>query len=435
MNWSSRDMLHFLAHAPADLQQRTLAKLSPADVRAIAWAWATFRTEAQKPPPGDWRVWLLLAGRGFGKTRTGSEWVLQLARNHPDARIALVGATIEDVDRVMVRGESGIIACAAPDEEPKWHRTRGLLCFPSGAEAQAFSGANGNGLRGPQHHFAWADELGKWRDAEASWDNLMLGMRLGDRPRVLITTTPGNGKLLKRIKGEPGVVLRRGRTRDNLHLPPAFLEAVEAAYRGSRLGRQELDGEELEEAEGALWTRDLIEQCRAKPQPWGCTRVVVGVDPPASANGDACGIVVCGLAGDGRGVVLADASCRGERPNGWARKVVAAADSWGAERVVAEVNNGGDMVAEVLRQVAPSLSVKTVHASRGKVARAEPVAALFEVGKCALAGEFAELEDELAGFTAGGYVGSGSPDRADAMVWALSELMLGGRGLPRIAAP
>ncbi len=423
-------LLRRLARAPEEVRMKVWSDLSPADVRAFTYAWDWQALEKQKEPPGDWRVWLLLAGRGFGKTRTGAEWVLQLARDHPQARIALVGATVEDVDRVMVWGESGVIACSPPNEEPKWVRSRGVLCFPSGAEAQAFSGAHGDGLRGPQHHFDWADELCKWRDAEATWDNLMLGMRLGDRPRVLVTTTPGKGKLLKRIKAEPGIVLRRGRTRDNLHLPPAFLAAVEAAYRGSRLGRQELDGEELEEADGALWTRDLLEQCRSGPRPWGCTRVVVGVDPPASTTGDACGIVICGLAGDGRGVVLADASCSGERPSGWARKVVAAADSWGAERVVAEVNNGGDMVSEVLRSVAPMLAVKQVRASRGKVARAEPVAALFETGKCALGGMFPELEDELTGFTAGGYVGGGSPDRADAMVLALTELMLTTSGVP-----
>ena len=260
----------------------------------------------------------------------------------------------------------------------------------------------------------------------------MMGMRLGARPRVLVTTTPGNTGLLKRIKTLPGVEVRGGRTRENVDLPPAFIEAIEAVYAGTRLGRQELDGELLEEADGALWTRDLLESRRLMPGPLGCIRVVVGVDPPATAEGDACGILVCGLTREGRGVVLADASCRGERPDGWARKVVAAADSWGAERVVAEANNGGDMVLSVLRGAAPMLAVKKVHATRGKAARAEPVAALCESGRCWLAGFFPELEDELTGFTPGGYTGRGSPDRADAMVWALSELMLGGGGTPMV---
>ncbi|WP_294172409.1 terminase family protein [uncultured Sphingomonas sp.] len=287
-------------------------------------------------------------------------------------------------------------------------------------------------MRGPQHHFAWADELGKWRDADNSWDNLMMGMRLGPQPRVLVTTTPGNTGLLKRIKALPGVAVRGGRTRENVDLPPAFIQAIEAAYAGTRLGRQELDGELLEEADGALWTRDLLEARRLMPGPLGCVRVVVGVDPPATAEGDACGILVCGLTRDGRGVVLADASCRGERPDRWARKVVAAADSWGAERVVAEANNGGDMVLSVLKGAAPMLAVRKVHATRGKAARAEPVAALFESGRCWLAGFFPELEDELTGFTPGGYTARGSPYRADAMVWALSELMLGGGGRPMV---
>lgn len=436
MSWSQQELLRFLAHAEPATQEKIWSGMSHADVRAFAWTWSTFRHEAQQPPPGDWRVWLLLAGRGFGKTRTGAEWVLEQARKMPDGRIALVGATIEEVARIMVEGESGILRCAPPDEKLNWSTTRQELRFPSGAIAQAFSGASGESLRGPQHHLAWADELGKWRDADNAWDNLMLGMRLGEMPRVLVTTTPGNGALLKRIREAEGTVERSGRTRDNLYLPPAFLQAMEAAYAGTRLGRQELNGELLEEAEGALWTRDLLDSRRLAPAPLGCTRVVVGVDPPATSTGDACGILVCGLASDGRGVVLADASCSGERPNGWARKVVAAADSWGAELVVAESNNGGDMVVQVLREQAAMLAVKKVHASRGKVARAEPIANLFESGKCWLAGFFPELEDELTAFTPGGYTGSGSPDRADAMVWAMSELMLRkGAGVPRVRAP
>jgi phage terminase large subunit-like protein len=425
-------LLRRLSREPDEIKRRVWAALSPADVRAFAWAWDAAAGKNQQEPSGDWRVWLLLAGRGFGKTRSGSEWILEQARRNPGARIALVGATLEEVARVMVEGESGLLGCNPPGEKLKWSSSRSELRFESGAVAHAFSGADGERLRGPQHHFAWADELGKWRDPDNSWDNLMMGMRLGARPRVLVTTTPGNTGLLKRIKTLPGVEVRGGRTRENVDLPPAFLEAIEAVYAGTRLGRQELDGELLEEADGALGTRDLLESRRLMPGPLGCIRVVVGVDPPATAEGDACGILVCGLTREGRGVVLADASCRGERPDGWARKVVAAADSWGAERVVAEANNGGDMVLSVLRGAAPMLAVKKVHATRGKAARAEPVAALFESGRCWLAGFFPELEDELTGFTPGGYTGRGSSDRADAMVWALSELMLGGGGTPMV---
>ncbi len=421
-----------LANATPAERHRIYRALPSGDMRTLAWAWDSHALEGQLEPEGDWRVWLLMAGRGFGKTRTGAEWVLRRARAMPDARIALIGATIDEVEQVMVDGESGILRCAAPGEKLIWSATRRELRFPSGATAHAFSGANGNKLRGPQHSLAWADELGKWRDPDRTWDNLMIGLRLGSRPQVLVTTTPGNADLLKRIQAAEGTEIRGGRTRDNMHLPLAFLQSVEAAYGGTRLGRQELDGVMLGEAEGALWTRDLLEARRLAPGPLGCTRVVVGVDPPASAGGDACGIVVCGMAEGGRGVVLADASCRGQRPSGWARKVVAAADSWGAERVVAEVNNGGDMVEEVLRAAAPMLAVKKVRASRGKAARAEPVAALFESGRCWLAGFFPELEDELTAFSPGGYTGSGSPDRADAMVWALSELMLGTGGKPMV---
>lgn len=428
-------MLRRIAREEDAVRDKVLSRVTGRDLRAFAWAWDSFITAKQKTPPGDWRVWLLLAGRGFGKTRTGAEWVLEQARRVPDARIALVGASQEEAVRVMVEGESGLLRCAPPDEEPQWSASRGEVRFPTGALAHVYSGGDGERLRGPQHHFAWADELGKWRDADNAWDNLMMGMRLGERPQVLITTTPGNIGLLKRIRAGEGVVVRSGRTADNRDLPAAYLQAMEAAYGGTRLGRQELHGELLDEADGALWTRDLLETRRTAPvSPIECSRVVVGVDPPGSATGDACGIVVCGLHG-GRGIVLADASCAGERPAGWARRVVAAADSWGADRVVAEVNNGGDMVESVLKSEAPELAVRQVRASRGKGVRAEPVAALFESGRCWVAGFFPELEDELTAMTPAGYTGRGSPDRADAMVWALSELMLGTGGVPLLRAP
>ena len=424
-------LLKALADAPPEVQRRVWKELSPGDHRAFAYAWELLGEQGQQEPAGDWAVWLMMAGRGFGKTRTGAEWVLEQARRLPDGRIALIGGSIEEVARVMVEGESGILRCAPPDEKLHWCLSRSELRFPSGAVAHAFSGAHGDRLRGPQHHVAWADELAKWTDGEATWDNLMMGMRLGERPRVLVTTTPRKSELLERIRDLPGTVVTGGRTRDNRHLPAAFIAAMEAAYRDSRLGRQELDGELIGEAEGALWTRALLEERRVAAAP-KLVRVVVGVDPPASADGDACGIVVCGRSEDGRGFVLADASVRGLSPNGWARKVADAAEAWDADRVVAEANNGGQMVEDVLKGADGALPVRQVHASRGKVVRAEPIAALFESGKCWLAGRFPALEDELSGFTAGGYAGSGSPDRADALVWALSELMLGKKGLPSV---
>jgi phage terminase large subunit-like protein len=306
------------------------------------------------------------------------------------------------------------------------------LRLPGDGLAIAYSGANPGRLRGPQHHFAWADELAKWARPEETWDNLQLGLRLGDRARALVTTTPGRTPLLKTLLARADTACTGGRTHDNPYLPDAFIAAMTAAYGGTRLGRQELDGKLLGEAEGALWTRDMIEACRcAMPRRDALRRVIVAVDPPASASGDACGIVVCGKLDDGRAAVLADLSVGGLRPQGWAQRVAAAARAWDADRVVAEANNGGEMVEEVLRTVDPSLPVRLVHASRGKGARAEPVAALFEAKRCLFAGGFPELEDELTAITAEGMAGR-SPDRADAMVWAMTELVLRAPAVPRV---
>ena len=424
----------------AELQRR-VRRLGQEMLDAFGPAWVMNAHEEQLPPEGDdWRIWLMMAGRGFGKTRAGAEWVSALARMNPTLRIALVGATIEEVARVMVRGQSGLIAVAAADEDVIWRPSAGVLTFASGAQAFAYSGANPEGLRGPEHHVAWCDEIAKWARADETWDNLMLGLRLGPRPLVLATTTPRPVALVRRLIVEAKTT--RGRTADNRHLPPDFVAAVTARYGGTRLGRQELDGELIEEVEGALWTRALIERCRAGqplnplPQARGeaLRRVVVGVDPPASAGGDACGIVVCGAAADGMLLVLDDRSVCGLGPDGWARAVVAAAQDWGAERVIAETNQGGEMVAAMLRGVDAALPVRSVKARYGKAQRAEPVAALFEAGKAGFAGAFPELEDELCGLLrGGGYDGPGrSPDRADAMVWAMTELMPGTSGAPRV---
>lgn len=428
-----RAVLREVANAPKWLRDKMpLDQLSKADQRGLAWAWASFRRETQEPPTGDWSVWLLQAGRGFGKTRVGAEWVLEQARLNPGCRIALVGATIDDARRIMVDGESGILACAPPGEEPRWFPTRNEVRFKSGAVATLYSGAKGDGLRGPQHQFAWADELGKWSDAGEAWSNLQLGLRLGETPRAIVTTTPGNDELLKEIGAQAGTVVTGGKTAENLDLPEAWHRRMEALYRGTRLGSRELDGELSGEAEHALWSRDLLDRTRLRGGDWGePARVVIGVDPPATSNGDACGIVVCGKAADGRLLVLADLSCRGLSPAGWAARVAEAASVWSADKVVAEANNGGDMVLQVLGAADFHLPVAKVHASVGKVARAEPIAILFENGKAALAGRFPELEGELCYLTTRGFEGKGSPDRADAMVWALSELAGERKKVPR----
>jgi len=458
-------LLRLLLSLPPDKRALALNGLPPPAFRTIDEGWWWQAHGAQREPRGDWRVWLALCGRGFGKTRAGAEWAWARAREAPGARIALVGATLSEVVRVMVTGRAGLIGCAGTGEEAAvWLPTSRTFRFPSGAEAVAYSAAAPEALRGPEHDFAWCDELAKWtasngagqERADAAWDNLMLGLRGGERPRVLVTTTPRAVPLLRRIIGLDGLARGRGRSSDNVHLSLDVLGGLDSAYGGTRLGRQELDGELIEDVQGALWTRATIEESRVDLRtvtfPHGrdhpgeglrksdCPldremfeRIVIGVDPPATAAGT-CGISVCGQGRDGLLYVLADLSAGGLSPNGWARKVAKAAAAWEADRVIAEVNHGGDMVRDVLKAVAPALPLRLVRASSGKSARAEPIAALFENGEAKFAGRFPDLEDELAGMVSGGrYEGpGGSPDRADAMVWAMAELMSGMCATPRV---
>jgi phage terminase large subunit-like protein len=403
--------------------------------------WPAWAHGGQLPPRRDWSAWTLVAGRGFGKTRAGAEWVSAFARANPGASIALVAATLDEARAVMVEGpRSGLLAVARAGEEREemvWEPSLRRLTFASGARAFLYSAANPESLRGPEHHIAWCDELAKWRRPEAAWDNLGLSLRLGERPRALVTTTPRGVAVLKRILAREGTARTGGATWSNPHLAEAAVEDYRAEHLGTRFGRQELEGELIEDVEGALWPPWLLEKSRiaAVSGDVPLRRVVVGVDPPASADGDACGIVVCGLGADGIAYVLADLSASGLSPEGWARKAAAAAQVWGAHRVVAEKNNGGEMVAAVLRGADTGLPVTLVHASDGKAARAEPIAVCFESGKAKLAGRFPELEGELAGLTyGGGYQGPGrSPDRADAMVWAMTELLVKRRAEPRIS--
>jgi phage terminase large subunit-like protein len=395
----------------------------------------------QEPPEGDWRTWLIMAGRGFGKTRAGAEWVRSVAETDRHARIALVGTSLAEARAVMVEGESGLLACCAPGHAPAYEPSLRRLTFPNGAQAFLYSAAEPEGLRGPQHSHAWCDEIGKWPGAHdrasRAWDNLLLGLRLGEVQRIVATTTPRAVPLIKRLlSGEDNgeSVITRGRTIDNGHLPARFRRMVQAEFGRSLLARQELDGELIEDIEGALWNRALLEQCREDSVSAELTRVVVGVDPPASSDGDECGIVVCGLGTDGIGRVLADCSVRKASPERWARAAAEAARAWNADRLIAEANQGGDMVKSVLHAAHHALPLRLVHAGRGKAARAEPVAALYEAGRVRHCGMFAALEDQLCGLMAGGsYEGPGrSPDRADALVWALTELMLGTVGRPRV---
>ncbi len=432
--------LSILLSLPPDERRASLAAFSPAEREELVTHWKLWARPDQLPPPGDWRTWLILAGRGFGKTRAGAEWVRALAERDPEARIALVGASLPEVRAVMVEGESGLLAICPARRRPSFEPSLRRLVWPNGAQALLFSAAEPESLRGPQHSHAWCDEIAKWDNASSrairAFDNLVLGLRLGENPQLLATTTPRAVPLLTRLLDEPAEtrVVTRGRTEDNAaNLPQRFLSQVRRTYGRSQLGRQELDGELITDIEGALWTRALLEGCRG-PAPADLVRVVVGVDPPASAGGDACGIVVTGLDAGGNAHVLADCSVRKASPERWARATAQAAQAWNAERVVAEANQGGSMVASVLRAADLALPLRLVHASRGKAARAEPVAALYEAGRVHHAGTFPELEDELCGLVAGGaYQGPGrSPDRADALVWALSELLLGKSAQPRV---
>ncbi len=438
--------LAWLAEVDPEVRQRLAAQMDATERREFDFHWELIARSAQVPPPGDWRIWLVMAGRGFGKTRAGAEWVRLIAEADSEARIALVTSSLNEARAVMVEGESGLIACAPSDRRPVYEPSLRRVRFPNGAQAQLYSAAEPESLRGPQHSHAWCDEIAKWplahNRATQTWDNLLMGLRLGSDPRIVATTTPRAVPLVQRLlaQSEDGsVVVSRGSTYDNAgHLPRRFLDAVESEFAGSQLARQEIAGEMLDDIEGALWTRAMLEAAREKECAAEHRRIVVAVDPPASSNGDECGVVVAALGEDGIARVLADCSLPRAQPDRWAREVANAAQSWEADRVVAEANQGGAMVESVLRAADAGLPVKLVHASRGKVARAEPVAALYAAGRVKHCGNFPKLEDQMCGLITGGEYagpsngGSRSPDRADALVWALTELLLGRAGRPSI---
>lgn len=407
--------------------------------------WEMWARPDQLPPPAApdgraWRTWLVLGGRGAGKTRAGAEWVRALAlgrapfAERPVRRIALVAETQADLREVMVEGVSGLLAVHGADERPRWEAARRRLVWPNGAVAQGFSAEEPDSLRGPQFEAAWLDELCKWRRDEAAFDMLQFALRLGPAPRQMITTTPRPTPLLKRLMADPSTALSRARTAENArHLAPGFLDAVIARYGGTRLGRQELDGELVEDRPGALWSRAALEALREESAP-PLARVVVAVDPPASSRpgADACGLVCAGLEESGRVHVLEDASMAGLSPAAWAARAVALYQRHSADKVVAEVNQGGEMVRAVLAEIDPAVPVEMVRATRGKYLRAEPVAALYEQGRVRHAGRFPALEDEMCDFTCDGLSSGRSPDRLDALVWAVTALALGEKARPRV---
>ena len=415
-----------LASLPEPLRNKLVRSLTRDQALRIKYDWPYRARPEQLPPPGDWRVWLLLAGRGFGKTRTGGELVRARVAAHTARRIALVAPTAADARDVMVEGESGLLVIAPPTERPLYEPSKRRLTWPNGAVATLFSADEPERLRGPQHDFAWCDELAAWR-YPAAWDMLMFGLRLGDDPRAVVTTTPRPTKLIRALLADPKVVTTRGATKENrANLAPAFLDQIVRRYQGTRLGRQELDAELLDDMPGGLWQRGIIEATRTSTVPQ-FSRVVVAIDPAVSASehADETGIIAAGRDSNGHGYVLADASGR-YAPAEWARIAIAAYGARRADRIVAEINNGGDMVEATLRMIDPNVPFSAVRAARGKVARAEPVAALYEQGRIHHIGAFAQLEDQMCSFTSdfdrttAGY----SPDRVDALVWAFTELLV-----------
>jgi len=396
---------------------------------ALAYRWSFWARPEQRAPAGDWVKWLYLAGRGAGKTRAGGEWVREQAERHPGCRIHLVAPTASDARDVMLEGQSGILRTAPPWFRPVYEPSRRRLSWPNGSLAYLFSAEEPDRLRGPQCHYAWADELAAWARPE-TWDMLMFGLRLGQHPRICVTTTPKPVRVVRQLLDDPTCAVTRGTTQANArNLAPSFLREILGRYEGTRLYRQEVLGEYLEEVEGALWCRDWIDRDRvASVDMERLRRIVVAIDPAVTsdADSDETGIVVAGLGIDGHGYVLEDLSGRSS-PDAWARRAVNALDRHGADRIIGEANNGGDLIEHTLRTVRPNVPYRKVHASRGKAARAEPIAALYEQGKVHHVGGFRELEDQLCSWEP--LSGMRSPDRLDALVWALTELMpVGGIG-------
>ncbi|MBL8687471.1 MAG: DNA-packaging protein [Rhodospirillaceae bacterium] len=399
-----------------------LADLSELEAAHLLYDWRFWARPEQLPPVAPWETWLVLAGRGFGKTRTGAEWVRAEAESGRRRRIALVGPTLRDVKKTMVEGEAGVVSISPPWFRPLFVKSELRLVWPNGVVADLYSAERPDRLRGPNHDAAWADELAAWTHEE-TWDNLELTLRGGSDPKRVVTTTPKPRQMLKRLIADPTTLVTRGSTQANAdNLAKGYVTRLERRYAGTRLGRQELDAEMLEDAEGALWNLKRLDQLRVAVPP-GLKRVVVAIDPAVSTGSRSAetGIVVAGLGEDGIGYVLKDLSGR-HRPEEWAERAIAAFRAHRADRVVGEVNNGGDLVEATLRAVDPKIPFRAVSASRGKRVRAEPIAALYEQGRVRHVGALPKLEDQMVSWAPG--EDTGSPDRVDALVWALTELML-----------
>ena len=413
-----------LASLTPNERKAAVGALTDKEAEALLYDWRNFLARPdQLAPQGDWDIWLCLAGRGWGKTRTGAEWVREEVEAGRASRIALVAETAADARDVMV---AELLRIFPPDKMPEYVKSNRCVEFHNGAKAWTYNATEPDQLRGPQHDLAWCDELAKWRYARETWDMLQFGLRLGDHPRQLVTTTPRPIDLIKAIvSGQEGrVEVTRGRTLDNrANLAPSFLERIQRRYEGTRLGRQELNAEILGDLPGAIWTQASIDAFRVQEAPQ-LGRVLVAVDPAVTAteDSDEHGIMVGGVDGEQVGYLMEDHSMRGT-PMEWAKRVASLVKTHGADGCVVEVNQGGDMVAHTLRTIAPNMNIIEVRASRGKHVRAEPIAALYEQGRIRHVGQFPELEAQMTQFTTEGYQGEASPDRADALVWLFSELM------------
>lgn len=408
--------------------QNYVDTLTDEEAHLLLYDWESLlgRPDQLEPPGEDWEIWLILAGRGWGKTRTGSEWVRKNVFNKMAGRIALVAETTADARAVMVEGPSGLIATAPKHQRPSYQPSNRKLTWPNGAVAYTYNATEPDQLRGPEHDLAWSDELAKWKYARETWDMLQFGLRIGNRPRQIITTTPRPIPLVKDIVGgsEGPVHATRGRTLDNSeNLAPTFLRKIVKRYEGTRLGRQELDGIILGDMPGALWRLADLATYREQARP-AMRRVLVSVDHAVSDNEETSnehGIMVGGIGEDGNGYLLEDASIIGS-PDEWANRVVNKYDQYSADSVIVERNQGGDLVRNTLRTVRPNLPIIEVTASRGKHVRAEPIASLSAQGRIRHVGQFEELEDQMILITTSGYQGEGSPDRVDAFVWLFTEL-------------
>lgn len=424
---------NLIASEEPAIQRAFLETLSDQHVAALLHLFEFWAHPHQLPPEGDWRSWVICGGRGAGKTRAGAEWVRSMVEGDMPMdpgrarRVALVGETYDQVRDIMIFGSSGIMACSPPDRRPEWQASRRRLVWPNGAVAEAHSASSPEHLRGPQFDAAWLDELAKWKKATEAYDQLQFALRLGECPQQVITTTPRNTKVFLSVMESSSTVITQAPTEANrANLAGSFLQEVRRRYGETRLGRQELDGILVRDLDGALWTAKMLDGIQTKERP-EFERVVVAVDPAVSygKSSDACGIIVAGLVHSGQdwqAMVLEDATVKGASPHGWAQAAIAAYERHGADRIVAEVNQGGALVETLIRQCDPLIPYKSVHASKGKVARAEPIAALYEQDRVRHLGRFEPLKEQMSQMTTTGFQGAGSPDRVDALVWALTEL-------------